>query len=119
VPAFTFVETLAEPSFNVNPSNMLLQGTLRAISLAYKELGGKLQALITGLKSSFNCEIDFEISAHYRSLLNDASIQEKLSIVQERIFGKTKVIEGEPQLFGEDFAFYSRVVTPQFYFLGA
>jgi len=29
---------------------------------------------------------------------------------------KAKLIEGEPQLFGGNFAFYSRVVPSRFYF---
>src|SRR5260221_2536283 len=118
--AITHVETLAKPSFNVIPSGMLLQGSLRAVRIDdYNDIVNRLGALLKKLEAEFKCQIELDFSAYYPSLLNDAGIHEMLSPVQEKIFGKTNVIEGQAYLVGEDFSFYSRVMPAHFYFLGA
>lgn len=118
--AITHAETLARPSFNVIPSSMLLQGSLRAFSKDfYHELVGNMRALFSSLESQFGCRISLDFSAYYPSLLNDAGVHEILSPVQERIFGRENVRESHAYLVGEDFSFYSRVIPAQFYFLGA
>jgi amidohydrolase len=118
--AITHAETLARPSFNVIPSSMLLQGSLRAFSIDfYNELVDNMRALFSSLESQFGCRINLDFSAYYPSLLNDAGIHEILSPVRERIFGVENVREGHAYLVGEDFSFYSRMMPAQFYFLGA
>jgi len=118
--AFTHVESLARPSFNVIPSAMLLQGTLRTISIrVYRQLEERIQNLIKELEITFRCRIDLEYSLYVPSLLNDAAIHEKLGPVLEKIFGQANVQASQARLIGEDFAFYSRAIPAQFYFLGA
>ncbi|HEX9514007.1 MAG TPA: M20 family metallopeptidase [Puia sp.] len=118
--AFTHTQSLADPSFNVIPQSVLLQGSLRALNIdTYQKLVARLQALLKGLEISYGCRIELDFSAYYPSLLNDPIVQDKLAPVQERIFGKTNVVEGSGQLLGEDFAFFSRLMPSQFYFLGA
>ena len=118
--AFAHVESLAKPSFNVIPSGVLLQGSLRAIQLAvYQDLAAQLQWLTKELEAEFNCQIELDYSAYYPSLLNDAGVQEHLSGVQKKIFGESNIVESPIHLIGEDFAFYSRMMPAQFYYLGA
>lgn len=118
--AFAHVESLAKPSFNVIPNSVLLQGSLRANEIAvYQQLSQQLQELTQQLGSEFNCSIELDYSAYYPSLLNDAGIQSTLSSVQEKIFGKSNIVESPIHLIGEDFAFYSRMMPAQFYYLGA
>ena len=60
-----------------------------------------------------------EFTAYYPSLLNDRGIYDMLLPVKEKIFGKDHIVENQPYLIGEDFAYYSRSMPGQFYFLGA
>ncbi len=118
--AITHVETLAKPSFNVIPSSILLQGSLRSLHFeVYQQMVKKLQALLNRLESEFRCTIELEFTAYYPSLLNDEGIHKTLKPVQEKIFGAGNIIESPAYLIGEDFAFYSRIMPAQFYFLGA
>jgi amidohydrolase len=118
--AITHAESLALPSFNVIPSNMLLQGSLRAVKKAvYEEVAAKMLALTNALEIQYGCAIHLDFSAYYPSLLNDPAIHAKLHPVQKRLFGDDKVIESLAYLVGEDFSFYSRKMPAQFYFLGA
>jgi amidohydrolase len=118
--AITHVETLAKPSFNVIPSGVLLQGSLRALHMdVYKELVKKLQDVLSSLEHEFGCRITLEFTAYYPSLLNDRGIYDMLLPVKQKIFGKDDIVEIQPYLIGEDFAYYSRSMPGQFYFLGA
>jgi amidohydrolase len=118
--AITHAESLALPSFNVIPSNMLLQGSLRAVKKAvYDEVAAKLLYLLTALEKQYGCTIDLDFSAYYPSLLNDPAVHAKLQPVQKQLFGDDNVVESLAYLVGEDFSFYSRKMPAQFYFLGA
>lgn len=118
--AFAHVETLAKPSFNVIPSEVLLQGSLRSLYLeTYNELVEKLQELSRRLETDHGCRIELEFTAYYPSLWNDEHIHAALAPVQEKIFGSVNITESRPYLIGEDFSFYSRMMPAQFYFLGA
>lgn len=118
--AITHVATEAKPSFNVIPSHLLLQGSLRAVRIAdYDDIVRRLKSLLDDLGAEFGCTIDLDFSAYYPSLLNDPGIHEQLSPIYEKIFGNENVTEGQAYLVGEDFSFYSRMMPAQFYFLGA
>ena len=118
--AITHVASEAKPSFNVIPSQVLLQGSLRAIYIAdYTVLSDRLKALLDQIAAESNCTIDLDFSAYYPSLLNDPAIHKQLSPIHEKIFGNKNVTEGQAYLVGEDFSFYSRLMPAQFYFLGA
>ena len=118
--AFAHVETLAQPSFNVIPSDVLLQGSLRSLYLeVYNEIVEKLRKLLQRLEADFGCRIELEFTAYYPSLWNDGQIHARLASVQEKIFGNANIVESRPYLIGEDFAYYSRRMPAQFYFLGA
>ncbi len=118
--AITHAESLARPSFNVIPSNMLLQGSLRATNLDfYNKITDRMYALAKDLETQCHCRITLEFSAYYPSLLNDPKIHEQLAPIQQQLFGKEHVVESLAYLVGEDFSFYSRKMPAQFYFLGA
>ena len=118
--AITHVATEAKPSFNVIPSHLLLQGSLRAVRIAdYDDIVRRLKGLLDDLCAEFGCTIDLDFSAYYPSLLNDPDIHERLSPIYKKVFGNENVTEGQAYLVGEDFSFYSRMMPAQFYFLGA
>ena len=118
--AITYISTETNPSFNVIPNQVLLQGSLRANRIAdYNDIVSRLKALLKQLEADHHCTIELDFSAYYPSLLNDIALHEKLAPVHEKIFGKKNLTEGQAYLIGEDFSFYSRAIPGQFYFLGA
>jgi len=118
--AITYVSTETNPSFNVIPNQVLLQGSLRANKMAdYDDIIRRLRVLIGELEMEYGCTIVLEFSAYYPSLLNDEGLHERLAPVYEKVFGAGKLSPGLAYLVGEDFSFYSRVIPGQFYFLGA
>jgi amidohydrolase len=118
--AITWMSTEANPSFNVIPSQVLLQGSLRANRIAdYNDIITRLKTLLNTLETEYRCSIQLDFSAYYPSLLNDPALHEQLSPVHEKIFGAKNLSEGLAYLVGEDFSFYSRAIPGEFYFLGA
>lgn len=118
--AITYVSTETNPSFNVIPNQVLLQGSLRANKMAdYDGIVGRLALLIKELEGEYTCAIELEFSAYYPSLLNDEGLHERLTPVHNKVFGEGNLTPGLAYLVGEDFSFYSRVIPGQFYFLGA
>lgn len=118
--AITHVVTEAKPSFNVIPSHLLLQGSLRAVRIAdYNDIVTNLKAVLKKLETEYKCTIDLDFSAYYPSLLNDPALHDRLAPVHETIFGSGNITPGQAYLVGEDFSFYSRAMPAQFYFLGA
>ena len=117
--AITYITTETNPSFNVIPNQVLLQGSLRANRIAvYNDIVSRLKTLLQQLETEFRCTIGLDFSAYYPSLLNDEALHKKLAPVHHNIFGDN-LTEGLAYLVGEDFSFYSRTIPGQFYFLGA
>ncbi|MBS1664003.1 MAG: amidohydrolase [Bacteroidetes bacterium] len=118
--AITHVASQANPSFNVIPNQVLLQGSFRAVRMKdYNDVVDRLRDLLRGLESEYKCTIELDFSAYYPSLLNDEDLHRQLSPVLENVFGAARVLPGLEYLVGEDFSFYSRSMPGQFYFLGA
>jgi amidohydrolase len=118
--AITYISTETNPSFNVIPNQVLLQGSLRANRIAdYNDIINRLKALLRQLEAGHGCTIDLDFSAYYPSLLNDEDLHRRLAPVHEKVFGKEGLQPGLAYLVGEDFSFYSRSMPGQFYFLGA
>jgi len=118
--AITYISTETNPSFNVIPNQVLLQGSLRARHMAdYDDIICRLNTLHRQLESEHGCTIELDFSAYYPSLLNDETLHNRLAPVHDKIFGDGNLSEGLAYLVGEDFSFYSRSIPGQFYFLGA
>src|SRR6185312_1037891 len=105
--AITHLESLAPPSFNVIPSEVLLQGSMRAHEYnVYQEIVARMHSLFQKLEQQHRCTIELDFSAYYPSLINDESLHEKLKPVQHRLFGEKNVVPSLTYLVGEDFSFY-------------
>ena len=118
--AITHLESLAPPSFNVIPSDVLLQGSMRAHEYdTYQDIVARMYALFKKLEAQYRCTIELDFSAYYPSLVNDAKIHADLAPVQNNLFGEKNIVPSLAYLVGEDFSFYSRKMPGQFYFLGA
>ena len=105
---------------NVIAEKVQLEGTIRALDLqTYINTKERLDKIADGIAATFNARIEVEHVLDYPSLLNNQQLHERLKPALESTFGEQNVLEIEPLLAGEDFAFYSRKVPSMFYFLGA
>jgi amidohydrolase len=105
---------------NIIADRVTLEGTIRAFDLeTYQEVKERLRAMANGVAATFGATIEVEYLLDYPSLLNDKKVHKALEPALQKVFINQNVVEIEPSLAGEDFAFYSRKVPAMFYWLGA
>lgn len=105
---------------NIIADKVLLGGTIRSLDLDnFNIMIGRMKKIIAGVALSYETEIDLKFELFYPSLLNNMELNNQLKPIANQIFKPFGLIEMEPSLGGEDFAFYSRKVPSVFYFIGA
>lgn len=105
---------------NVIAEKVHLEGTIRALDLqTYRDTIERFEKIAEGIANTFGASIEVVHVLDYPSLLNDKEVHNKVKPALENTFGAQNVLETDPLLAGEDFAFFSRKVPSMFYFLGA
>ncbi|MBA3664882.1 MAG: amidohydrolase [Bacteroidetes bacterium] len=105
---------------NVIADKVILEGTVRALDLStFNQVLERMEKIIEGTRTAFDCQIKIEYNLNYPSLLNDKNVHADMGAALDRVFGKENILPVEAILGSEDFAFYSRKVPSMFYFLGA
>ncbi len=104
---------------NVIADKVEIGGTIRALDINnYHLIVKRMKSIIEGVSVSYDTTIDLSIDLFYPSLVNDRDVHQQLKETATQVFPQG-LVEVEPMLGGEDFAFYSRKVPSMFYFLGA
>jgi len=105
---------------NIIADRVVMKGTIRALDLStYHTILRRIDEMLKGISLTFHAQISFSVIAEYPSVLNDAAVHTLLEEPLRTTFGKDNVIEEEPMMGGEDFAFFSRKMPSMFYFIGA
>ena len=107
-------------AWNVIPSTMELQGTIRSLTLeGLTKLQKRVKELSESIAIANRCEAEVTFPGHdYPPTINDADCWELGKSVGKEILGSDKVIEMPPIMGGEDFAYYTEKVPGCFAFLG-
>lgn len=105
---------------NVIPDTAVMVGTIRTFGEENRKfVAERIRAVAEGIASSFRAKADVKIGLGYPSVINDASITNKLKKAGELFLGKEKVVDlGKPTMGGEDFAYYLKKIPGTFYRLG-
>lgn len=109
--------------YNVIPDSVVLGGTMRALTHEHMVyLQGRVEALAASHAAGFGCNgtVDWRLDhqPYYPPLVNDAGAAGFAWEVAERTVGAAGVLETEPIMPAEDFAFFARAVPSAFLFLG-
>jgi amidohydrolase len=116
--SFTMINGGAAP--NIISEKVVLEGTIRVLNQnEYGNTKDRLKKIACGIAATFGAEINIEYLLEYPSLLNDEGLHKKLSRAFHKSFKEENVVQIQPSLGGEDFAFYSRKIPSMFYWLGA
>ena len=106
-------------AWNVIPSTMELQGTIRSLTLDGLLTLQKVKEVSESIAIANRCEAEVTFPGHdYPPTVNDVNCWELGKSVSEEILGKDKVIEMPPIMGGEDFAYYTQKIPGCFAFLG-
>ena len=110
----------ADGAFNIISEKAVLEGTVRTFredirTMVETEIGN----ISLGIAQAFRCQVDYEYLRGYPALVNHEKETKFLEEVARTVPGVTEVIETQPHMGGEDFAYYLQQVKGTFFFTGA
>jgi amidohydrolase len=105
--------------FNIIPADVHLEGTVRTYNpdvrdAVEKRMGESLQGLTAAAGGTF--ELDYERGTP--ATINHAALTSWAVPVLQRVVGESKVVEVDPAMGGEDFAYFANEVPAFFFRLG-
>ena len=116
----TFGKITGGLTANQIPDSVTVEGTVRTLTPAVrKKTMESLKRVCRGVVTGLGGEIDFVDYGGYAPLINDNPTADKVRAIAAEVIGKENVIlKKEPQMYGEDFAYYGQIVPSVFYHLG-
>ncbi|OMO91584.1 Peptidase M20 [Corchorus olitorius] len=108
-------------AFNVIPDSVTIGGTFRAFSKeSFAQLRQRIGEVITKQASVQRCNatIIFDEKSCYPATVNNKELHEHFRKVAGEMLGLENVIQVQPMMGAEDFAFFSEAIAGHFFFLG-
>ena len=107
-------------SFNVIPNEVELEGTIRTFNEETRKLVPCImEDLVRGITTSQGATYEFKYKANYPALLNNTDMTNFAKKSLEKVVGKENVFDlKEPNMGGEDFAYFAQKVPSAFMFIG-
>ncbi|WP_335872068.1 amidohydrolase [Bacillus sp. 2205SS5-2] len=111
---------VADHAFNVIGDDCKLTGTVRTFKKETQKLiMEEMERMINGICSASGCDFEFSYESGYPTVINTESETHHLSSNAAKIKDVRSLAEVEPQMGGEDFAYYLQHVPGSFFFTGA
>ncbi|HXH19858.1 MAG TPA: M20 family metallopeptidase [Chitinophagales bacterium] len=115
----SFGKVVANGATNIIPDEVKLEGTLRTFDERWRaDAKRKMQQLAGSLVKSMGGSCEFRIVESYPFLKNDEKLTKSIAELAKEYAGEKNVVEMEPRMGSEDFAFYSHHIPACFYRLG-
>jgi amidohydrolase len=106
--------------YNIIPGEVKLTGTVRSFEPEIKDIAKKrIEEIAEGTAKAMSASVEFSYEEGYPPVVNDESMANFVLDVAKRILGKDKVVDIDPVMGGEDFAYFLEKVPGTFLFLGA
>lgn len=106
-------------STNVIPPEVKIEGTFRAMNEDWRKKAHELlKQKCKHFGEAMNVSIDLEIIVGYPFLICDEEMTARLSLAAKEYMGEENVLEMEPRMGAEDFAYYTHHTKGVFYRIG-
>ena len=106
--------------YNIIPGEVRLTGTVRSFEPEIKNIAKKrIEEIAEGTAKAMGASVEFSYEEGYPPLVNDELMANFVLDVAKRTLGKDKVVDIDPVMGGEDFAYFLEKVPGAFLFLGA
>lgn len=107
-------------AFNIIPDEVELLGTARSLSPQVREdLKLRLEQVVQGVARSMGVDYKFDYEYGYPVLINDPEMSKLVASACAKGIGKENVIVIQPEMGGEDFAYYLEKRPGAFFNLGS
>ncbi len=104
---------------NVIPRQVTMAGTMRTMNEKLRALlQEKLRQTVSHVAEGLGVEAEVEIRKGYPVLYNDPDVTEKAAIICGEYLGRESVLESEPIMTAEDFAYYLQECPGTFWQIG-
>ncbi len=115
----SFGKVVAAGAINVIPNEVHIEGTFRTLDETWrKEALRNLEKLVTAMAEGMGGTCELKINHGYPHLVNDSLLTETLRMNAISYLGEGNVIDLDPWMAAEDFAYYARKNSASFYMLG-
>jgi amidohydrolase len=115
----SFGRVIADGAINVIPDTVYLKGTFRTVDEAWRYAAHeKMKKMAEQIAEAMGGTCEFEVTCGYPSLHNDPQLNQELENIAVAYLGRDNVIQTDPMMIAEDFAYYGRSAPACFYFLG-
>lgn len=106
--------------FNIVASDVKLDGTLRTLNESVREqLKSQMRTLVTGIAQAHGLTAELKFLTEGNPVTyNDPALVAATLPEMKRLLGEKNVIQVEPQMGAEDFAYYQKVIPGFMYWLG-
>jgi len=116
----SFGKLIANGAINIIPDDVKIEGTFRAMDETWRtKAHEQMIKIATGIAESMGGSCEFKIGKGYPYLVNNENLTDRVKLFMQEFMGEDNVIEVEPWMAAEDFAYYSQVMDGCFYLLGA
>jgi amidohydrolase len=106
--------------YNIIPSEVKLTGTVRSFESEIKDIAKKrIEEIAESTARAMGASVEFTYEEGYPPVVNDATMADFVLDIAKQILGKDKVVDIDPVMGGEDFAYFLEKVPGAFLFLGA
>lgn len=106
-------------SYNVIPNESVISGTARSFDEDVRTKIPELMEKITKEEcEKYNTKYEFTFNYRYPPLINSEEVANKVKETVQKTFGDVVISWDEPQMTGEDFAYFAKEIPSLFMFLG-
>ena len=110
---------IADGQTNIIPDEVKMDGIIRTFDEAWRaEIKNRIRETASSIASAAGATAEVEIHQGYPFLENDPEVTSRMKTYAEEFLGKENVVELEPRMTAEDFAYYLQKVPGCFYRLG-
>ena len=115
----SFGKVLAQGATNIIPNHVDIAGTFRTFDEHWRNQAHQcIERTCNGIAASFGGKVELEIRRGYPVLKNDIAVTRRSRNRAVSFLGSDAVVNIEPRMTAEDFAYYTHVVPGCFYRLG-
>ena len=115
----SFGKVMAAGTVNILPDQVVLEGTFRTLDGTWRKTAlQKLEKLMTSIAEGMGGECELTVRHGYPHVVNDPGLTQALRNSAESYLGIDNVLDMDPWMAAEDFAYYSLQNPACFYMLG-
>lgn len=104
---------------NIIPSTVTMSGTMRTMSESLRaSIQERLAETVTCTAKALGVEAELEIRKGYPVLVNDTTMTETVERYFREFLGEENVLQSEPLMTAEDFAYYLQEIPGTFWQIG-